>query len=498
MSGGKDRKFSYYFYNGVTYAGVFLSFFVFLIECFFFILDFLAHGPNQYLAIFTYILIPPFLLLGLALIPAGALWKRWRVKKGLADVHPIKLVIDPAKASHRNALLIFTVGTFILITMSAVGAYRGFHYTESVEFCGTLCHQVMHPEHETYLASPHARVRCVECHVGGGATPYFRSKLTGARQVFKKFTGTFERPIPTPVRELRPAEETCMRCHWPDKFFGTLDFNRVYYPSEEGGPPWVLGMRMNVGGTGHGSPGVHAHMNVERDVYYAAEDEARQNITWVKSVDKDGTARIFVSPDSKYKDAEPPAALVRKMDCIDCHNRPSHRFMPPDRLLNEAMRAGKIDPAMPQIKRKAIELLSADYGTKEEALRAIRSSLEEFYGKKQPDYAAASPGKVEEAVLAVSAMYSRNMFPEMKARWDAHPDNIGHLIAPGCFRCHDGAHRSAEGLAITSDCAACHAITEQGPLGATEKSENGLPFRHPVEAEGWDELSCTDCHTGGT
>ncbi|MBI4353506.1 MAG: NapC/NirT family cytochrome c [Candidatus Omnitrophica bacterium] len=495
----KKRRFSPYFYNAITYTGVWLAVFFCVTEIFLFAVDFFAHGKNLYLGLFTYIALPPFLVLGLLLIPLGALRKRYLVRKGRVPLEPQPLRIDPSIPAHRNAIFVFIIGSSILALMTFVGAYKGFHYTESVEFCGVLCHKVMQAEYTAYRSSPHARVKCVECHIGSGADWYVRSKLSGTRQIFKAITNSYERPIPTPVKHLRPAPETCEQCHWPDKFYGTFDFKRRYYLTSGEDSPWHIRMLLNVGGGEKDQNyGVHAHMNVGHDVYYAAEDERRQEISWVKSVDKSGRETVFTAPKSKYRDTPPPAERVRKMDCIDCHNRPSHRFLPPYRLVNEAMRRGDVDPRIPQIKEEAVKVLSAEYKTRKEAFRAIRKSLYGYYRTNHPDFYRSGRPALKEAAAALLRLYKANMFPEAEARWDRFPDNIGHLTSPGCFRCHDGEHRSADGKVITRDCGACHTIVEQGPVGAVEKNIEGLPFRHPVDVDdAWKETHCTDCHTGG-
>jgi hypothetical protein len=238
-------------------------------------------------------------------------------------------------------------------------------------------------------------------------------------------------------------------------------------------------------------------MNVNNEIFYAAEDERRQNITWIKSVGKDGKEIVYVSPKSKWKNTTPPADRVRKMDCIDCHNRPTHQFSAPYRLINDAMQYGQIDASIPKIKEKAMEALSKQYKTQNEAMTAIETNLREYYKTKQPDYTKANPAKVEGAIKTIVELFSKNMFPEMKARWDTHPDNIGHLVSPGCFRCHDGEHRAVSGQLISKDCKSCHLIVEQGPKGQVEKNIDGLEFKHPAGGEDWKEMNCVDCHTGG-
>lgn len=492
-----NKKFSYLFYNAVTYIGVMISLVVAVVEVFLFALDFFDKGHNLYLGLITYLILPGFLILGLLLIPAGVFWKKSRIRRGLPLIELRRFRIDLSLSHHRNTLLVFIISTAILMLMSLVGSYKAFHYTESVKFCGVLCHEVMHPEFTAYTNSPHGRVKCVECHIGEGAGWYVQSKLSGARQVVKAIANSYERPIHTPVANLRPAEDTCKQCHWPGKYFGTLDLNRTHYLSDEKNSPWKIRMLLNVGAGQGQSAGVHAHMNLDQDIYYAAEDERRQKISWVKTVARDGKETLYVTPKSKWKDSAPPPEAVRKMDCIDCHNRPTHQFQAPYQFLNKAMQTGAIDPSLPKIKEKAMELVSKKYANTPEAVAAIEKGIRDLYQTDYPDVYASESAKIERAIDEVVKLYENNLFPEMKTRWDTHPDNIGHLAAPGCFRCHDDQHVSSAGKAVSKDCRSCHVIVEQGAPDALEKNLEGLEFKHPDGGEEWKEMDCVDCHTGG-
>ncbi|MBZ0167666.1 MAG: NapC/NirT family cytochrome c, partial [Candidatus Omnitrophica bacterium] len=356
-----QHKFSDFFYNWITYLGVLLALFFFIVELFLFAFEFFSHGENLYLGILTYAVLPAFLILGLLLIPIGALWKRGHVRKGKSTAAPTPLRIDPSLPSHRNAIFVFIIGTGILVIMTAIGTYKAYQYTESVAFCGLLCHDVMKPEHTTYSNSPHARVKCVECHIGEGAEWYVRAKISGLRQVYHTIKGDYSRPIETPVKNLRPAEETCERCHWPKQNYTAVEMNKTYfsaYGSEH--PRWLIRMLIHVGTAPNSNQGIHKHMYIDNDVYFAAEDERLQKITWVKSVDKSGKETIYTSSDSIWKDAQPPAEKIHHMDCMDCHNRPTHQYPYPGRLLNEAMLRNDVNPELPSIKSKAMELLSAE------------------------------------------------------------------------------------------------------------------------------------------
>ena len=183
--------------------------------------------------------------------------------------------------SHRNAATIFAFGTVLVIFVSAVGGYQAFHYTESTEFCGATCHDVMYPEYTAYKHSPHARVACVECHIGPGADWWVQSKLSGAYQVYAVIADVYPRPIPTPIENLRPAQETCEQCHWPQKFFGGQQKRFNHYMYDEANTPWPINMLIKTGGgnprTGQ-AEGIHWHMNIKNNVEYIARDEERQEV----------------------------------------------------------------------------------------------------------------------------------------------------------------------------------------------------------------------------
>ncbi len=494
---GKQR-FSDNFYNGITYFGVMLSVFILACEFFLFAIDFFSSKSSVYLGLLTYILLPPFLIIGLILIPLGARLKQYRILHGSGERKPKPLVIDLSLSTHQNAIAIFMIGTMVLLIMTAIGSYKAYNYTESTRFCGVTCHQIMNPEYTTHNGSPHARVKCVECHVGSGANWYLHYKVAGTRMLVKTLDGSYDRPVPAPVETLRPAKETCEQCHWPGKSFSAIQLQKVYYaddPSQT--PPWKIDMLMRVGGGQNMGAGIHAHMYYGNDIYYVPEDAKRQKITWVKTVNKAGKVTIYVTDDSPYKKVGPPADKIRKMDCIDCHNRATHRFEAPDVLMNRAIARGDISPSIPMIKGKGVDVLAKEYKSSSEATDKIRSSLLEYYSKKQALYYTAHQDNIEKAIGNIILLYQQNFFPEMKSRWDAYPDNIGHMISLGCFRCHDNEHKAKTGEVISRKCTLCHIITEQGSGSTIQKSTDGLEFQHPFDGDdSWKTTNCTDCHTG--
>jgi hypothetical protein len=201
--------------NPIGLAGVALAIVSFANICLFFLIDQIAAKPSPYIGILAYMVAPGFLIFSFLLMLVGILIER-RKKVAPSEFYPRLDLNDPTQ---RSAVFSFIAFLVVFVAVSAAGSYKAYEYTDSVQFCGQLCHTVMNPEFTAYSLSPHARVACVDCHVGAGATWYVKSKLSGARQVYAATFNTFPRPIPTPVHNLRPAQDTCEQCHWPKKFY---------------------------------------------------------------------------------------------------------------------------------------------------------------------------------------------------------------------------------------------------------------------------------------
>jgi nitrate/TMAO reductase-like tetraheme cytochrome c subunit len=450
------------------------------------LLDFLAPHSNPYLGILTYFVAPAFLILGLMLALMGALWRRHQVVKAIGPLPPIR--IDLTKPRDRRLFGLFLAGSVVFLLISALGSYHTYHFTESVVFCGEACHGVMKPEHVTYLNGPHARVACAECHIGKGAGWYVRSKLSGTYQVYATLANKYPRPIPTPVKNLRPAQETCEQCHWPKNFVGNLERTFVSFLGDETNTPYTVRMLMKVGGADptHGPVGgIHWHMNVNNKIEYIATDEARQKIPWVRVTDSQGVMTEYRLP--RFTNAVDEAS-VRQMDCMDCHNRPAHRYKTPDAAVALAMSLGRINTNLAYIKTNALYALTRPYTNSTQAWDGIATFLYDRY---------PNDARIRPAITAVQQIYTNNFFPEMKASWKVYPDNIGHKDWPGCFRCHDGAHKTPDGKQAikANDCNACHTILAQGRGAELDQmTPSGQKFKHPGdEVEG----ACNDCHTGG-
>jgi nitrate/TMAO reductase-like tetraheme cytochrome c subunit len=482
------------FRNWISFVGIVVglaALFAFLVL---FALDAISHFSNPYVSLLTYMGVPGFLIGGIALFFLGAWLERRRRAKGSG---PASLQIDLNRPRDRRMLITFVSGSVVFLLLTALGSYNAFNFTESVTFCGETCHKVMKPEKVTHDHGPHARVACVQCHVGPGVGWFVKSKISGSYQLYSVAFNKYPRPIGTPIKNLRPARETCEECHWPQSFVGNLDRTFTYFQSDATNTPYSIRLLLKIGGsdpTRGPVGGIHWHNLPGNKVEYVAAklvkgawvaDETRQNIPWVRVTDAKGTVTIF-----KTKNFTNDVATMdmRTMDCMDCHNRPSHRYLSPERAVNQAMALKKIDPDMPWIKTNAMYVLTRSYTNDDQAQSGIAAMLNARY---------PNDARVKGAIGAVQQIYSDNFFPEMKASWASYPDNVGHMIWPGCFRCHDGTHKTEDKkLTIkANDCNSCHTILAQGAGDELDKlAPAGQKFIHP----GGDyDGACTDCHNGG-
>ena len=486
MSSDPKRR-SDYWRNWLSFAGGVValgSFFAFLLLC---TIELFARNGNPYLGILAYVIAPAFLILGLAMIAVGVWFQRRNARKAGVRTASV-LAVDLSRPADRRRLQFFVVASLVFLLCTAIGSYQSYHVSESVQFCGQACHGPMKPEYTAYQFSSHARVACVECHVGHGADAFVKAKMNGVHQLVGVITGNYNHPIKTPIRNLRPARETCEECHWPQKFSGNIDRTYQSFLNDATNTPFAVRLSLKVGGAdpSHGPVGgIHWHVSPNNTIEYIATDDRRQVIPWVRVTNPKGevteyrTAK-FTNDTSQFE--------KRQMDCMDCHNRPAHRYRSPNDAVNFAMSIGKINPALPWVKSNAMAVLVQKYATEDEAVKKIAGSLNTAYGN--------TPG-AGELVTEVQNIYRQNFFPEMKADWRAYPENIGHKDWPGCFRCHDGKHvaTTGKGQIPASDCGSCHSIIAQGSGQELNLiSPMGQKFKHPGdEVDG----GCNDCHSGG-
>jgi nitrate/TMAO reductase-like tetraheme cytochrome c subunit len=480
---------------GAIVAGLSLLFFIS-----FQFYELIMPSGNPYTGLWSFLVLPATLMIGLLLIPIGWLRERRRRRKIFPEVHdwPRFPHLDLNDPKQRKGVIVFLLGALVVIPLVGVSSYGGYHYTDSTQFCGQVCHSVMHPEFTSYQGSPHARVACTECHIGPGATWYVKSKMSGLRQVFAVMFETYSRPIPTPVKDLRPARDTCEQCHWPAKFFGSQLITRPHFASDENNTRTESRILVKTGGgdSSQGpASGIHWHMALSNKIEYIAADEARESIPWVRATSVGGRVTVYRS-DGKSSQDPPPPGEVRLMDCVDCHNRPTHVIRPPDRAVNTSLEAGRLDRTLPYVKKVAVQALTEHYESEQEASQKIDLLIRDFYQKMKPELAEVRKSSINQAVEEVRALYHRSFFPRMKVNWRSYPDHIGHMFYDGCFRCHDNRHVSDDKKQIRKDCSVCHEF-QSVVAGAENTFLQGLPA-HPVKLDPYhQELSCSSCHSGG-
>lgn len=487
-------------YNLLTLAGLVVVALTIVLIVTFMMFSMITPMHNPYVDVVGYLVLPGILAVGLLMCPLGMGLKAWRIhRRFAAEKLTFRLPqIDLNRPRLRRFVLVFSgVTLFVVLPLMGLTSYQGYHYTESSDFCGQVCHAVMEPQATAYEVSSHARVSCAGCHIGSGAGWFVRSKLSGTRQVFKVLNGTYPRPVPPAITELRPARDTCEECHWPAKFFGQQLKTIVHYAPNEANTRREIRVLLKTGG---GDPstgrveGIHAHMALAGRIEYVAVDEGLQDIPWVKYIADSGEELIYRS-DGRAASDPPPPGTPRSVDCMDCHNRAAHKFRPPTEAVDLFLAAGKIDVTLPYIKREAVAALATPYDGPQAAHTGIERALTAFYREHYPQVVGQRGEAVRQAVEAVRSLYRNSFFPHMNVDWRTYPDNIGHLYSPGCLRCHDGRHVNQYGTAISSDCDVCHTFFNE--LNEPQNAVMEGQFFHSMDLSLHRSLRCDQCHTGG-
>ncbi len=446
------------FRNAISLTGVVLATIGAVLFLIVFLADLFGLHTNPYIGIVFFLVLPGLFLFGLVLIPIGAWVARRHAHEPVHELHwPRFDLNDPVQRRGAVIILALTLANIVIVSLAA---YRGIEYMDSVQFCGQVCHSVMQPEFTAYQDGAHSRVTCVQCHIGSGASWFAKSKVSGTRQILAVTFHTYSTPIPSPVQSLRPARDTCEQCHWPEKFHGDKIRRVVEYGEDEKNTESVTTLQVHVGGGSERlgiAQGIHWHMNVANEVEYIATDDKRQVIPWVRVKDRFGNVREYTADGVKPEELR--KGERRRMDCMDCHNRPAHPMAAtPERAVNERLASGEIPKTLPFVRREAVKALKVSYPSQAAAGDAIARALREFYRSQYPDTYMTRRQDVEKAVQGTTAVYRRNIFPEMNVQFGTYPNNIGHMDSPGCFRCHDDSHKTKDGKKITQECDTCHAI----------------------------------------
>ena len=397
----------------------------------------------------------------------------------------------------------------VLTVILLVGAAYGWEYTNSPEFCGTACH-TMPPEYTAYLTSPHARVDCVDCHIGKGFIAERITRKAGdARHIFATLFHTYEFPIH--ARDLRPARETCEKCHFPEKFSDDSLREIKRFANDAANTPQSTYLVLKTGGgserLGLGR-GIHWH--IENQVDFLPLDPGEQEIPYVRVTADDGTVTEYVDIESDFDiDSIDPEDLV-EMDCITCHNRITHLVLTPEDTVDQLMNGGLISSSIPEIRRLAIDVYGRPYESVQMGLNGI-AGLSGYYQTYHPEYYAENRADVDAAIAMLQAAYQSSVYPEQNSDWNSHANNIGHKDFPGCLRCHDGKHLTDQDEAIRLECNLCHSIpvvagpddfvanleVSRGPEPESHLNPNWITLHRNVF-----DPTCENCHTtdnpGGT
>jgi hypothetical protein len=421
------------------------------------------HGGGPYLGILSFLVLPGLFVLGLILVAVGIHRQRGRRRaaqaRGEAAPAPFP-VLDFNRSGTRNTVMLFLGATAVNLLILGVGTFKGVEVMDSTQFCGATCHTVMEPEYTTYQRSPHARVKCVACHIGEGAGWFVKSKLSGSWQVVSVAFNLYPRPIPVPVHNLRPAPQTCEQCHWPEKFVGDRLQVNTHFAEDSTNTELKTVLLLKVGGRrADKSHGIHWHVDPDQQIRYRS-DLKRETMYEVEMAGKDGARKRWRGPAAD----SPEAAKVvewRTMDCVDCHNRPTHIYRAPEVELDAALLAQRIDRTLPYIRREGLAALQAEYPSHAAARAGIGKAIAGFYQANYPHVAAQQAEAVTAASRALGDIWCWNVFPQMNIKWGTYRNHLGHpemSTTVGCFRCHDEEHATAEGETITGDCGTCHSV----------------------------------------
>ncbi len=424
----------------------------------------LTHNP--YVPLLAFLILPGGLITGLLLIPLAAYLRRrqWQ-RYGIAKDH---LQINLSDHHHRKMVVLFVVLTVLIFSLLSVIGYFGYEFSDSSYFCGKVCHQVMDPEYTVYQRSAHAKVVCIECHIGPGAQWFVRAKLSGLRQVLAVATNSYSRPIPAPVEHLRPARDTCEHCHWPEKFSGKKVKTFSHFTNDNQATPQSTDIALHIGGhnkvTGK-FEGIHWHVSNDVVVKYLATDDRRLHIAKVKVTRPDGSKDEFVKADAEIpkeinQSEEGAESGWRTMDCIDCHNRPTHTYDLPEERVDFGLLSKKINPEIIGIREDSLKVLTAEYNTREEAKEQMLNRLVELQTNRQGiDYVNRFDADLKKAAAYLLESYLGNVWPEMNIKWGTYGSHLGHQRADegwGCWRCHDDEHKNKEDKSIPQSCDLCH------------------------------------------
>jgi hypothetical protein len=495
------QQLSKVFYNPVSLVGLVMIVFNAGFIIFLSIVEAFSRRAHPYADLLIWLVLPGLVFIGLILMFIGIRRERRKEQKGKPVEHRLPS-IDFNDPVHRRTAVAVLTAFLLLSLLYAFAGYKTYEFTESDTFCARLCHVVHTAEDHSHSYSVHAEISCAGCHVGSGAKYFLLYKLKGTHQLFDLLTGRYPRPIPTPVVDLRPSQDVCENCHGPKYQINQRFESRTYFLSDKTNTRKTINMLLLMGRTAgmpDRPPKMHWHYSTTEEILYVSTDPRRSVIPWIKVKRLDGKERIYRMTGAEMSDDEATKTGPRRMDCVDCHNRSGHPYNPPDVIVNALLALKLVNPELPEIKSVAVKALDAEYASREDAMMGINESMRDFYKKT---YTAWSPEKekaVASTVTALQRSYDRNYDPHMKVSWKNFPNNQGHLFSPGCFRCHDGKHRSDDGAVLSRDCSLCHLLIERAGEAGAGRADSAvfqvMKYPHPVNiGDAWKQMLCHECH----
>ncbi len=463
--------------NWLTLLGSVIASVAGLAIALFLLLDLVAPGKNAYTESFLILGLPMLFIFGLLLIPIG-LWMDRRRRP--LQPSPIEAAFQTALHDHvtRNRILFVAVATLVNVVLVGYAAESSIHYMDSPKFCGTACHSVMQPQWDAYRRSPHAKVDCVECHIGSSS--YIKAKLNGVGQMWKLTTHTYHTPITMPVGKLLSSKQTCERCH-SSVYVGNRLELYSHFAADQKNTQTVNALMLHIGGPNPGTgkyEGAHWHTNPDVEIRYEYLDEEREKIGKIDVYEKHALVASFVPPGSTGK-----ALGERTMDCVDCHNRPTHVFDgSPKAAIDRALATGLLSVKVPFVAQMGAELLARSTVPRQGTEAFFRRELTESYHRAHPEIAVTGVD-LDASAKGLANLYLLNVYPAMKLGWGTYRSNLSHQGDGnvGCFRCHDGTHvaKASDGTNKTlgQACDSCHEpiATGSAPAKLDDTVQLALP-----------------------
>jgi hypothetical protein len=188
-----------------------------------------------------------------------------------------------------------------------------------------------------------------------------------------------------------------------------------------------------------------------------SEKGERKDIPWVHLERGSEPAVEYRFTGRRISDAEIAVAPKRTMECIDCHNRPTHIYRTAGEELDQMFSLWPELQGVPYLKKASGEVLARRFDEASIQRKEVGRALLAWYDAHPED--KPDPVLLEKAADHVQEIYSRNVWPRMNITWGTYANHIGHTTtALGCLRCHGNNHVNAAGKAVRADCRLCHTI----------------------------------------